>query len=33
MFGWKSIQEAERYTEAARGKKMAGDGMAALAPR
>jgi integrase len=30
MFGWKSIQEAERYTEAARTKKMAGDGMPLL---
>jgi site-specific recombinase XerD len=30
MFGWKSIQEAERYTQAARRKKMAGDGMPLL---
>lgn len=27
IFGWKTIQEAERYTRAARRKKMAGDAM------
>lgn len=31
IFGWKSIQEAERYTKAARRKKMAGDAMPLLA--
>ena len=30
IFGWKSIQEAERYTKAARRKKMAGDAMPLL---
>jgi len=27
IFGWKTIREAERYTRAARRKKMAGDAM------
>jgi integrase len=30
IFGWKTIQEAERYTKAARRKKMAGDAMGLL---
>jgi integrase len=30
IFGWRTIQEAERYTKAARRKKMAGDAMPLL---
>jgi len=30
IFGWQTIQEAERYTKAARRKKMAGDAMSLL---
>jgi len=30
IFGWRTIQEAERYTRAARRKKMAGDAMPLL---
>lgn len=31
IFGWKTIQEAQRYTQAARRKKLAGDAMTLLA--
>ena len=30
IFGWRTIQEAERYTKAARRKKMAGDALPLL---